>query len=326
MNDQQTTAEGSADAGTPDAVAGASDTSTANGSAPAGTPVEGTALGSGEEGSAPENTTELGDKGDDGGFDWASASLDADTAEWVEGKGYKAPADIIAAYRSLESKLGEKVPQRPDPETGTQEDWDAWHSHIGRPEKPEEYKFSMPEGVPENIPYDNVYADSFRQAAHEAGISGESANKLHGWFVQNMADGVMNQTNEVVQNASNAHNELIRDWGTEDSEEYRGNVAAADRALTALGLDEAFKQAGLIHESGTVTNAKVAKALATVGKGMFAEETYFTGDSGAQMGITNPFADGTENMTDASRLVANDPERAKQLIRAAGKKPTEFGL
>ena len=49
------------------------------------------------------------------------------------------------------------------------------------------------------------------------------------------------------------------------------------------------------------------------------------GASAGQSG-DNPFKAETRNMTEASRLVNNDPARAKAMIRAAGENPSRYGL
>jgi hypothetical protein len=56
---------------------------------------------------------------------------------------------------------------------------------------------------------------------------------------------------------------------------------------------------------------------------MFAEDSMFSGP--ASYG-KNPFTEKEFNMTELSMLIKNDPGKAAILIRAAGQKPSDYGM
>jgi hypothetical protein len=95
------------------------------------------------------------------------------------------------------------------------------------------------------------------------------------------------------------------------------------RAARNLGIAEALQQGGLITADGGIRNAKLALALARVGKELFAEDSFAAGEGGV---LSNPWAKDSFNLTEQGKLVRSDPNKAKALIRAAGKDPSAYGL
>lgn len=317
MSDDQL--QGSADAGNP-ADAGASDANA--GSAAAGNPdAQGTVLGEGN-GSPPPTDTKLGNEGEQG-FDWAGAGFDADNLSKIEAKGWKSPADVLKGYNELERKLGEGSITQPDPETASQEDWDAYYSKLGRPEKPDDYQFKLSESIPADLPYDSAFADQYRQWCHEAGLSPRQADALHSKYMESFAEQATQAFTQVDEKVTNSHNELVKHWGAPEEPGFQKHVDSATRAMRGLGIEDSLKAAGVIHESGAVMDANIALALDRIGASMFREDQFFDGGPSA---TNNPFADSNPNYTEQSSLIAQDPLRARHLIRAAGKNPSDFGL
>ncbi len=278
---------------------------------------------------APQDTssepgTDLGQNGSGQGSDdneWTTV-LDDDTRQLVEQKGYKSPNDLGKAYRELSKKLGERVPEPPADDADT-EAWDAYYKSIGRPDTPEKYEFKIPEGVPENIPYDSDFATKFKNWAHKSGLTPKQAQSLHDQYVNDFAGQMGTVQEQVTEKVQTAHAAIQKEWGDAESEGYRQNVELARRAMVQLDLKDDLTGSGLLDADGNVTSAKVAFALARVGSKMFGEDKMFGGPSA---GIKNPFSDQSENMTQQSMLIKNDPGRAKQLILAAGKNPEDYGM
>lgn len=271
---------------------------------------------------APAGTDLNGSDQDGDSNDWTTV-LDDDTRQLVEQKGYKSPNDLGKAYRELSKKLGERPTLEAPADDAAPEEWQAYYEKLGRPKAPEEYAFKLPEGVPENIPYDNDFAVKFKNWAHDAGLSPRQAQALHDKYVQDFTGQLEGSIAQHQQRVEEAHSTLVKEWGDPETEGYRQNVEMARRALVQLDLRDDLTSAGLMDENGMVLSAKVAKALSRVGQRMFAEDSMFGGQSA---GITNPFSDKSENMTQQSMLIKSDPARATQMIRAAGKNPADYGL
>jgi hypothetical protein len=287
-----TETEGSAAAGNPDGSSAAVATSGSSNGAPtdvwAGLQDEG-------------NRTTVAAKG------WAAKGLD----------------DVVTSYRELESKLGKSL--TPPPDDAKPEDWNAFYAKLGRPEKPEAYEFKLPEGLPENFPYDGKNAVEFKNWAHEAGLTPRQAQAVHDQFVKHTATTMSQVTEAQSKAAQTAHESLVKAWGEPESPTYKRNQELANRAIRQQGGDELvgeLKAINALGPNGEVKTPRLAMALAKIGATLYAEDTAFGGPSHGP----NPFSDKSENMTEQGRIIRNDPDHARALIRAAGLKPQEWGL
>jgi hypothetical protein len=244
----------------------------------------------------------------------------AETKGWTTDDG---PEKIVTSYAELERKIGEglRVPAPDAPK----EEWDKFHSRLPedmRPvSSPDTLTYKLPEGLPEDLPYNEELAAASKQWAVELGASAKVAQGFHDKFALLMADQHKAQQAAVAQKVEATYDDLVKDLGPADSEPFKAKLAVADRTLKGLGLEEAFKETGILLPDGTLTNPQIARALIAVGDKMFSEDTI---DHTPYLGGENPFkklADGSRNVKAISALVANDPERAKRLAREAGENP-----
>ena len=230
---------------------------------------------------------------------------------------------IADGYRNLESHASKslKVPG----EDATPEDWNAFYSKLGRPEKADGYELQLNrEAIPEDFPYDEQAAIEFRNWAHEAGLTPKQAQALHDKFIGHQAGSFKAMMEDRTRREGDAHRAIVDQWGGQESEGYKRNLELASRAIHELGLKDPLVEGGILSKDGAILNAKAAFAMSKVGKELYAEDTVATGASGV---LANPFSDGPNfNLTKQGELVRSDPRKAKALILAAGKKPAEFGI
>lgn len=271
-----------------------------------------------------------GDKGSAGSASDAFAALDEDTRGWLQTKGIADAAALAKSAREAEKMLGDriKVPGK----DATPEERDAFFSKLGRPEKPEGYEFAAPKDMPEGLPYDGERAGKLKEAAHKIGLTPEQAKAMHDLYVQDQIEtfGALGEhkKGEMAAKAKAETDKLIEAWGPLNGEKAQANLELADRAFNDIPGGQEFlaelQSLGLVGEDKTVFSAATAKFLAGIGSAFFKEGELLRG-SRDQVG--NPFAEGDGfNLTEAGKIVKNDPDRARQLITAAGKKPEDFGL
>lgn len=280
----------------------------------------------GPEGTTSDNRTQLdataagGSNG--GGETWVAGLQDEENRTLVEAKKWAGPDDALKSYRELQNHASKALTM--PGEDATAEDWDAFYSKLGRPEKADGYEYQMPEGLPDNFPYDEGLAVESRNWAHEAGLSPKQAQTMHGKFVQ-YAAAQQAQHDKAMQKAEGeTHRALVQEWGEPDTEGYKRNVELTTRAARQLGVMEDLTKAGMIAADGGVRSATLAKALAKVGAAMFAEDSVLSGGGGV---LKNPFSDGDSfNLTDQGKIIRSDPRKAAALIRAAGGDPAVYGL
>jgi len=256
--------------------------------------------------------------GTEGSNDWLAGLQDEGTRTKIEAKGYKTPDDLAKAYFNLESKLGQALV--PPGEGAGQDEWNAFYEKLGRPEKPEGYQFKMPEGVPEDMPYDAESAEKFKAWAHEAGLTPSQAQVIHDKFLADTAARMGSAQQDIMKTVEDAHRAIVKEWGDPESETYQRNVELADRAARKLGLVDALKRRGVIGADGSVMDADFAFALSKIGGELYAEDKLHGGPTA----MRNPFSEKHFNLTEQGKLVREDPEMAKAFIRSAGLKVEDY--
>jgi hypothetical protein len=243
--------------------------------------------------------------------------------KWLKEDGSYDANTALDAYRNLESEFSKSI--RTPGETATADEWNAFYSKMGRPETADKYELKLDAStVPEGFPYDEKSAIEFRNWAHEAGLNPKQAQTLHDKYIAHQAGGFTQSVAAVGQKADAAHLAIVGKWGSAESDGYKQNVELMSRSVNELGLSKAFAETGVLSPSGEILNADIAFALAKIGKELYAEDKMTTNAGGS---LNNPWADGEKlNRTLQGQILRDDPAKAKQLIRAAGKDPAQWGL
>lgn len=265
--------------------------------------------------------TDQGSNGD--GKAWAAGLQVEENRALVEAKQWATPDDAIKSYRELETHASKAL--RVPGENATADDWNAFYSKLGRPEKAEGYQLKFDTAsAPEDFPYDEKSAIEFRNWAHGEGLTPRQAQGLHDRFVKWQADGFTAQKEADSLKEGTAHRAIVKEWGDPDTSAYQQNVELMSRAVTQLGLKEAFVEGGILSADGAIRNPKAAFAMLKVGKELFAEDSMALNANGV---LSNPFSDGPNfNLTQQGELFRSDPKKAAALIRAAGKNPADYNL
>lgn len=262
----------------------------------------------------------------------AFEGLEKDNLDWLQ-KNEKLLTDPKALAQhafNQEKLLGNAI--RVPKEDATLEERDAFLNKLGRPEKPEGYQFKAPEKMPEGMPYDGEFAAAFKTKAHELGLTAKQAQSLHDYWVEQSINGFTGATEklhgEIKAKADSATADLVKLWGPLDGQTAKTNFEFANRVFTlAPGgneLLEELKGLGLVGPSKEVLSRPLATVLAAVGGALYAEDNVLRGDSER---VANPFREGeTFNLTSAMKIAKENPDEARSLIAAAGKKPEDFGL
>ncbi len=161
--------------------------------------------------------------------DWTSGFND-ELKGWVSAKGFKDPAAITESYRNLEKIHGAgpdklvKLPQKPDDQAG----WNEVYKKLGRPDKADDYKIDIPQGVA-----DDNFAKWAKGIFHEAGLSKSQGEKIAAkWneYVQNNAKQVVESNN---QNIAAQETSLKQEWGMA----FDKNMEVARNAAKEFGID-----------------------------------------------------------------------------------------
>jgi hypothetical protein len=257
--------------------------------------------------------------------DWWTGLRDEGNLKLVEAKGWtgKSLDDVASSYRELESRLGKALV--PPKEDATPEEWQSFFGKLGRPEKADGYQFKMPDGLPENLPYDANSADKFKLWAHEAGLTPKQAQAVHDKYVGDFAHMFAARQEAEGASVAQSHEKLVKMWGDPESEAFKKKNEYANRSLRQNGGEELtneLKTIGVLAADGSVKSPLLANFLAKVGETLYAEDALYGGPNTQD----NPFAKGKENLTLQGQIIRADPERARVLIRQSGQDPKDWTL
>lgn len=208
--------------------------------------------------------------------DWTTG-FDADTLNFVQTKGFKAPADVISSYRNLEKLHGvgpDKLVRLP-----TDDNPDAWnqvYSRLGRPESADQYDLNIPEGGG-----DGEFQKWARSTFHEAGLSNKQAKAISAKWNELAAAESARQAEQYRQKIATEESALKSEWG----QAFDANINAAKRAAATFGLTPETIDA--LEDS--MGFAGLMKFMHGIGSRL-GEDAFVSGDGGTRGGFspTNP--------------------------------------
>lgn len=256
------------------------------------------------------------------------AGLDTGSREWAGKNGVKSFSDAVKTAREAQGLIGRSVQLPAD--DAKAEDVDKYLSKATEKYRPKDaagYEFKLPDGVPKEMPYDGEFAKSFKAWSLDAGLTARQAAGLHDQFVKHQA-GAFTAANEAfLKRGGDVTTALEKAFGgAQGSDPFKEGVLSIDKGISEISkaakladgeLLQALKDAGLIGgpEGKYILSAPIARAFAQVGK-FYAEDRMIDGKGG---GADNPFTAGKDNETEQMRLAKADPEKARRLIRQAGR-------
>ncbi len=133
------------------------------------------------------------------------------------------------------------------------------------PPRPEDYRFEIP---PEVAPADDPVLKSFRQVAHQKGLTQEQAKAVIDFYANFRSDELAARGRLVEQGM-----ELLKqDWG----DDYDRNLALANKALERFGGAELVEE---LRVSPLGTSPALARAFLRVGRAI-SEDRFVDGQRG----------------------------------------------
>lgn len=201
--------------------------------------------------------------------DWLTAITDPDARGLIETKKYASFNDVAVAYRNMVKLHGRAPDVLAIPEEGDADGWNAVYQRFGRPDAPDNYGYTPPEGMEPNA----EYLGEIRKAAFEAGITQkqfEVLAKANDGFVAKALSA--KQAEATAQNLRSIE-QMKQDFGGEKL--WNEALASGERAMKALGLDNDTLDA----LDGAIGNHRVMKLLATIGRKVGTEDNFIEGVS-----------------------------------------------
>lgn len=203
---------------------------------------------------APGSPDEGSGTGDGNQSDWRG-SLAPEYKDHASLKSYKDLNALAKSHVEAQAYIGGavKIPGA----DAKPEDLDKFYSKLGRPESPDKYELSVPEGMVSDTPV----MKNFLVAAHKAGLTKGQAQAVVDAYAAS-AEQIRGGLNDQYKEAE----ELLRgEWGAA----FDRKVALANRALHHIGgqqVIQLLQATGLDNNPGMVrTWAKVGEILAEDG-------------------------------------------------------------
>ena len=154
--------------------------------------------------------------------------------------------DLAQGYLELEKSASSKI-KLPAAES-SEEELSAFYDKIGRPENPEGYEITLPEG---ETP-DEEFITTMRNIAHKSGVPKIMFESLVKGYLE-FLDGRLHRSQEEGERT------LHQDWGAN----YDANLAIAQRACKHFGGDDFVK---LMKDTGLGNHPVFVKTFLEIGK------------------------------------------------------------
>lgn len=247
----------SADAGAADVATGeAADTAaaTANGTAPAPTP----------NGSAPTDASAVDPNGHGNAW-WHGFADGLDKSESLSWRNtasrYTTPQEFVKSHIELRKSFDNRIPV--PPQDAKPEDWGKVYDKLGRPAKPEEYKFADKFVDFELDETDKTYRDGMRPVLHRVGLNQWQVNELEKAQVEQIKLARDSQIANRSRAVETAQKSLKAEW----TSDFDRNIKMANTTLATYGRDDAKNLAALTLSDGSTLGANPAfiKMLARIG-------------------------------------------------------------
>jgi hypothetical protein len=229
---------------------------------------------------------------------------------------------LAKSYLELERLLGyEKIPM---PKADAKpEEWESVWSRLGKPQKPEEYKFeSIPAEEAKKI--DPKFLEMVKPLLHEANLTQKQADVVVSKFIE-MDKAMMGDLQKALQaEVEEGWTSLKKDWGNA----YESMKESANLALDSTKIEGVWDWA---ERAGVINDPMFARIMAHFGQGL--SEDVLRG-GGRSVTLTPKGAETEYNMLMSNKekreaylkgdkaLVAQVTELMKQM---AGDEPADLG-
>lgn len=175
---------------------------------------------------------------------------------------------LATSYLELEKNFSGRV--KVPGEKATEEEWNAFHKAVGRPEAPDGYKITLP-AMPEGMPQDGKLLKDFLPVFHAAGLTQKQVQQIATKYAE--AEFAEYQTRKTLEGTTRQENvaQLEREWGAT----YKQQMALGDKAAQEWGDDELRE---LLKHPVIGTEPALRRFLANIGQ-LGLEGKYYDADA-----------------------------------------------
>lgn len=197
---------------------------------------------------------------------------------------YKTGEEQVKAHLEAVKLIGAKgviIPVKDAP----QGEVDKFYNTLGRPEKPDGYKFTPIEGIPDALKPQPQAEAAIKGLFHKAGLTAAQADLIQSEYTKMTMQAITAQSEAFVNARKESETALRNEW----AQDYDKNIGLAKRVVEVIGGKGAVDAFGELGNNPTVL-----KFLAKVGKSMSEDSIDKIGISALQT-----------NASEAKRQIAN---------------------
>lgn len=204
---------------------------------------------------------------------------------------FKDQSALAKSYVELEKVAFQKQAQFPS-ENWDDKAWNDFYAKAGRPENPDGYEFTKPEGVELDVNQEK----SFKEWAHKAGLNKKQAAVIRDEFIKMQMAEAQSEAQSAIQQREQAQAELQQRYG----DKYDAAINAAALAAKEFGGDDFLQY---LSESGLGNDVRVIDVFAKIGMRMHEDNA-----KGLAVGqVTQSANSPAQAMAELTKL-KNDPE------------------
>jgi len=220
---------------------------------------------------------------------------------------FKTVDDLGKSYVELQTKIGQKGVLIPK-EGAPPEEKEAYLNAIGRPAKPEEYKFDAIEGLHESIKVTPETTAFFNNSVHKIGLTNEQANAINKMQLEFVNNAIKEQDRLELEASQKADTALRTEW----KDKFDANKDLVSKMVAKLG-DEFVQALG-----DKASNPSVLKGLGILALSMSEDQIgklgSFTSSSGGSK------EEASAKIAEYANQLATDPKSAIADVNHPGHK------
>jgi hypothetical protein len=186
-------------------------------------------------------------------------------------------ADFAKAHQALQLKFSETRPVQPFPDKGTAEEQVEWRKTQGIPDKAEEYKVELPNGMVLSEG-DKPVVELFKQFAHGKNMTPQALNETLAWYYETQ-DAIASQKLDADGEFKTKAEDALRvEWGAD----FRANLNAANAVFDSMPAELSERiRLGRTADGTIIANDPVfLRWIANLGREINPAATVIPGGSG----------------------------------------------
>ena len=181
---------------------------------------------------------------------------------------YKTVGELSKGYENAQKLIGAKGVIVPG-ENATPEDIEKFYNTLGRPEKPEGYKFQPLDNLHPELKMTPEVEAGFNQFVHKHGLTQKQADGVRSEYFNALNTSLVKRDETTNAKRHEAETKLRNEWGAD----YDNNLKQAKAMLGKYGGEEMNAYAN----EAAGNDPRLIRFLANIGK-KFSEDKFVSGD------------------------------------------------